>query len=79
MLSAPKPKGDFYSLHFVRPGKWTIPLGSASAGAAAAASDAGFASATWEVRYLDYWDMTVTVLAKLPMGTANVSAGVVQM
>jgi hypothetical protein len=76
MLSAPKPKGDFYSLHFVRPGKWTIPLGSASAGAAAAASDAGFASATWEVRYLDYWDMTVTVLAKLPMGTANATIDV---
>jgi hypothetical protein len=55
--------GSYAFLHFMRTGRWTVPLWRT----AAVASDE---TASWEVRLLDYWGMKVTVLASLP-GDAN--------
>jgi hypothetical protein len=48
--------GSYHWLHFQRPGRWSVPLAPA-VGTSAPGS--------WEVRAVDYWRMTVTVVATL--------------
>lgn len=48
--------GSYIFLRFLRPGRWTVPLWKTGVDA----------SHKWEVRYLDYWRMTVSVVSTLP-------------
>merc|ERR1712224_574629 len=51
--------GSYTLLHFLRSGRWTVPLWSTA--------PAGSSSNNkWEVRFIDYWRMTITVIATLP-------------
>ena len=54
---------DFFALHFSRPGRWTVPL-------------PGAGGAGWEVRALDYWARTVSVVATLPADAAGATIDV---
>lgn len=60
LLSAPN--GTYSLLHFNRAGQWTVPLSHAAAAAS---------GGRWEVRELDYWAMTVRVLAHLPADASS--------
>ena len=62
---------DFLSLHFLRPGRWEVPLPTVGSGTQGAAPRAG-----WEVRQLDYWAMTVEVIGAAQAGAAAVSIDV---
>lgn len=64
MLSAVD--GRFFALHFLRSGRWTVPLPAGSAQAAGG----------WEVRSLDYWAMRLTVVARLPHNATGASLSV---
>jgi hypothetical protein len=48
-------EGAYYFVRFLRPGRWTVPVHPN-----ASRTD------EWEVRELDYWGMTVSVLQTLP-------------
>ena len=50
--------GSYVFLHFLRSGRWTVPLWH-DAGTHASAG------ARWEVRKIDYWSKSVTVLTTL--------------
>ena len=50
--------GSYIFLHFLRSGRWTVPLWHD-------ASQATVTSAKWEVRKIDYWSKSVTVLQTL--------------
>lgn len=56
--------GEFYSIHFKRAGKWRVPL-SRGLGEVAALP--------WEVRYIDYWAMTVVIRDTLPANASEVT------
>mmetsp|Transcript_74921 Transcript_74921/g.148879 ORF Transcript_74921/g.148879 Transcript_74921/m.148879 type:complete len:184 (-) Transcript_74921:131-682(-) len=53
--------GSYIFLHFLRPGRWTVPLWHTGT----------LAHAKWEVRAMDYWAMKVTVRATLSGNTSN--------
>ena len=61
------PDGSFQSLHFLRPGRWTVPLASV------AGTNAG---ARWHVRAVDYWNMDVAVVQAVAADAANVTIDV---
>ena len=63
---------DFLSLHFLRPGRWEVPLPTVGSGTQGAAGP----RAGWEVRQLDYWAMTVEVIGAAQAGAAAVSIDV---
>jgi len=46
--------GVYYGMRFSRTGRWKIPL-----------NGSGNSGAPWEIRRMNYWDMTVSVLATL--------------
>ena len=60
------PDGSYRFVHFLRSGRWTVPLGAADA----SRTDA------WEVRALDYWGMKVAVVQTLPHDAANATIDV---
>ena len=62
---------DFLSLHFLRPGRWEVPLPTVGSGTQGAGPRAG-----WEVRKVDYWAMTVEVIGTAEAGAAAVSIDV---
>lgn len=49
---------DFLSLHFLRPGRWSVPLQGMHDTEASA-------NAGWEVRKIDYWAMTVKKVGEI--------------
>jgi len=53
--------GSYLFLHFLRAGRWTVPL-------AHTGSSEGH---TWEVYYLDYWNMKVETLFQLPSNATS--------
>jgi len=68
--------GDFLSLHFLRPGRWIVPLPTttrtALAGEAArSTATGGVGVGGWEVRLVDYWGMTVKVIGTVGAGAVN--------
>lgn len=60
---------DFLSLHFLRPGRWSVPLeGMHHTGATT--------NAAWEVRKIDYWARTVTKLAEVAANASHIQLDV---
>lgn len=57
--------GSYMLLHFLRPGRWEVPLHHA------AAFEEGKTNSTWELRRLDYWNMQVTTLAEISSDAAS--------
>ena len=66
MLSNP---GKFHFVHFNRPGTWTIPLQRCCPGG-------GVVGGCWKVELLDYWEMSQTTLATLPVTAINATVDV---
>merc|ERR1712093_227526 len=54
--------GEYYAMRFKRMGKWRVPL----------ASTTEISAQPWEVRFMNYWDMTVSVLETLPANATHV-------
>ena len=61
--------GSYVFVHFLRPGRWVVPLAHARAHGANRR-----VNGTWHVRFLDYWGMRVSAVATLP---ANASSAVI--
>jgi len=53
--------GEYFAMRFKRMGKWQVPL----------AASTEVTARPWEVRLMNYWDMTVTVLETLPADATN--------
>jgi hypothetical protein len=64
--SRPGQSADFLSLHFLRPGRWAVPLPTAAESDGSVAAGGG-----WEVRLVDYWSMTVKVIGSVEAGAKN--------
>ena len=61
------PDGSFQLLHFLRPGRWTVPL--APVGVVKT-------GASWQVRAVDYWNMDIAVVQTVAADAANVTIDV---
>lgn len=60
MLSKPH---IFHALHFLRSGRWTVPLSAVGEG-------------TWQVKHMDYWQMTEKVVKVLPADATEMTVDV---